>query len=99
MKKINPFKSLSKKVAMVFGASLAALTASANSQVAQTPSSDISGGNTIEFSQKKALKPVGVLKLNLRNVESSKFVAAHESHSSHSSHYSHYSHRSGAMIS
>ena len=56
------------------------------------------GPNTIQM-KPNSKKPMPVLKLNLLNIEDSKFVASHVSHASHRSHSSHYSHRSGAMFS
>ena len=88
-------KSLSKKLAMVFAASLAALTGTA-ANVANNNSHNTEG-KTIELKQSNKVKPMPVLKLNI-NQGQSKFVAQHTSHSSHSSHYSHSSHRSGGMF-
>ena len=47
--------------------------------------------NTFEL-KTSLKKPMPVLKLNMNNIEDSKFVSSHVSHSSHRSHNSHRSH-------
>jgi hypothetical protein len=56
---------------------------------------DVSQLDRNSFDLKASVKkPMPVLKLNMNNIEDSKFVASHISHSSHRSHGSHGSHRS-----
>lgn len=86
--------NLTKKVTAVFGVALAALTS--NTVNATTVNQDVvSDDNIIQFQAKTSKKPMPLMKLNLNNVEKSKFVASHMSHRSHSSHRSHMSHFSG----
>jgi hypothetical protein len=95
MKKKN---LLNAKVMAIMGAALAAITGVNGSvKAAALESLPNNDANSTEFKTLKR-KPMPVLKLNIHNVEDSKFVASHVSHASHRSHYSHYSHRSGAMF-
>ncbi|OQP57108.1 hypothetical protein A3860_11120 [Niastella vici] len=89
---------LTKKIAIIVGAAIAALGVQKTSATAlpELPAAD---GKNIDYA-KDAAKPkkMPVLKLNPQNPGQSKFVAQHNSHSSHSSHSSHHSHYSGAMF-
>jgi hypothetical protein len=84
------------KASAIAGAALAAIYGVENKIETKENFSDDTNSIQVKVNSKK---PMPVLKLNLSNVEDSKFIASHTSHRSHSSHRSHYSHRSGAMFS